>query len=197
MKIKELEVEHIIKIHDVLVDHYNIPKGHVDEGKIESILEKIKFLNDDDLLQRASILLEGLIRLHVFTDGNKRTALESVKIYLNFNNYFPIFPLSTMTLSYKIASTQGIDPESNEKLIQEIHHWLKMFAVNKNDKKKIRTLFLIYYKIPIHILQFCKKTHMAKLGNFILSYYLKMNVKDVDKNMLDSILNLLRKQSDT
>ena len=47
MKCKKLQVEHIIKIHNVLVDHYKIPKGHVDKGKIKSLLEKIKFLNDN------------------------------------------------------------------------------------------------------------------------------------------------------
>jgi len=191
MKFKSLNSTHIIKIHNILVDVYKISNGYADKGKLDALLYKIDFLHDDDILKRSSILLEGLIRLHAFTDGNKRTALESVKTYLNLNDYYLIFPLSTVAFSYKIANTQKIDPKSNEDLINEITWWLKKFCVSKDDKNKINALFLLYYTIPTKLIHFFIKIKLPKIGNFILKKYIQMNVKDMNKNMIDFILNLL------
>lgn len=194
MKFKSINSTHIIKIHNILVDVYKISNGYADKGKLDSLLYKIDFLDDDDILKRSSILLEGLIRLHAFTDGNKRTALESVKTYLNLNDYYLILPLSTVAFSYKIANTQEIDPKSNEHLINEITKWLKIFCVSKGDASKIDVLFMLHYTIPTYLIKFFIKIKLPKVGNLILRSYLQMNVKDMDKDTMDFILRLLLDQ---
>ncbi len=105
MKFKEITTFEIFTIHDVIISEYKITGGCENKGSIESLLAKINFLNYDDIYKRAALLLEGIIRLHPFIDGNKRTALQATKQYLNFNNHILVFPLSTVAFTYKIANT--------------------------------------------------------------------------------------------
>ena len=196
MKFRELTPSEIFIIHEVIVSEYHISNGCDSKGSVSALLEKIEFLKYNDVYKRAAVLLEGLIRLHPFVDGNKRTALQSVKQYLNLNKHVLIFPLSTVSFTYKIASNTKNTPEENENIILEIYNWIKIFSAPLDSKGKAKTIVIIrvYYEIPIICVRICNKIHFKKLGNFILKKYLGMNKNNLNEDMFNFIMDLLKKQ---
>lgn len=56
----------------------------LNEGLLDIVLEQMGI--SKDLLQKSIVLLFGIIQNHPFIDGNKRTALESLYTFLNYNS---------------------------------------------------------------------------------------------------------------
>ncbi|RNJ78542.1 MAG: type II toxin-antitoxin system death-on-curing family toxin [Nitrosopumilus sp. H13] len=194
MTFKDLTPDKIFRIHDFVVKKYKIDGGFNNKGTVESLLEKIQFLEYDDVYKNGALLLEGLARLHPFVDGNKRTALLSLQQYLNQNGHLLFLPLSTTAFLHKIAATEENDPENTEKLVKEIGIWLKNNSVT--EKKKLRALgmFYAYYVWPTKLIVFFSRIHLPKVAGFILKKYLKHNVSDLDENMIEFIMDTQLKQ---
>ena len=134
--------------------------------------------------------------MHPFVDGNKRTALQATKQYLNFNERVLVFPSSTVAFVYKIASNTKNDPDSNEQLVNDIRNWIDAFSASLNLKGRSRAWVIIqlYYQLPIYLIQFSNKIHFTKLGDWILKTYLGMSKTDLNEDMFVFVLNLLQKQ---
>ncbi len=105
-------------------------KGVEKDGLIQALIEKqdrVLFGSDspyDTVYLKAAVLMEGLIRWHIFTDGNKRTALMSTFIYLYGNKHYLAIPVESVRFLIKIADTRENDEDSTNKLIKEIANWL-------------------------------------------------------------------------
>lgn len=125
MTLENLEPSDVFLIHDYIVDEYRITAGFQNRGMVEAVLAKIDFLNYEDIYKNGALLLEGLTRLHPFADGNKRTALQSLRQYFRQNGHSFSMPPDTAEFLYKIADTKENDPESTEKLVGEIEEWLQ------------------------------------------------------------------------
>ena len=125
MTLEDLAPSAVFLIHDYIVSEYQIPAGFQNKGTVEAILAKIDFLNSGDIYKNGALLLEGLIRLHPFTDGNKRTALQSLSQYFRQNSYLFAIPQDTTEFLCKIAQTKENEPESTENLVEEIKEWLQ------------------------------------------------------------------------
>jgi death-on-curing protein len=133
MNSKELDVADIITIHKTIVTKYNLDEGHCNRGQLESLLFKISFLKSASIYKKSALLLEGLIKLHTFTDGNKRTALQTVEQYLNDNGHVIFYPANTAEFVCNIASEQKNDPENIDKLIENIEYWLRNSTQSSNQ----------------------------------------------------------------
>ena len=48
--------------------------------------------------------MEGLIRWHIFTDGNKRTALMSTFIYLYGNKHYLAIPIDSVRFLIRVLT---------------------------------------------------------------------------------------------
>jgi prophage maintenance system killer protein len=79
-----LQVDGILAIHKIVKQKAPadnpVTTGKPDVGIIQGIIEKPELLVNgkekyDDIYKKPACLLEGIVRLHPFTDGNKRTAL--------------------------------------------------------------------------------------------------------------------------
>lgn len=68
--------------------------------------------------------MEGLIRWHIFTDGNKRTGLMTTFVYPHGNRHYLAIPVDSVRFLIKIADSRENDEESINKLIKEIADWL-------------------------------------------------------------------------
>jgi death on curing protein len=69
--------------------------------------------------EKSAALLEGIIRFHPFTDGNKRTAWYATKYILNKNN-------KELNLNYSKASDYILKISENKDItIEDISKWLK------------------------------------------------------------------------
>ncbi len=94
----------------------------LDKGKLEFIFDKIKSKIDKkgikkDLAHRAAILWYDIITQHPFLDGNKRTATEAVKLFLDLNGFKLNLPYNAIIyISLKIAN-QDISRKELEKII--------------------------------------------------------------------------------
>lgn len=90
-----MKVDDIIAIHNVVklkakqkTLEFWVTEGKINIGKLEIIVAKpnLELFGESSKyntpMLKAACLLEGIIRLHAFTDGNKRTALYTAFAYL-------------------------------------------------------------------------------------------------------------------
>ena len=71
---KSLTSDEIIFIHEIIEENFDLPRGRVKIGELETLIEKCKGLpfseNHFDLFQQAAILFEGIVRLLVAAGCN-------------------------------------------------------------------------------------------------------------------------------
>ncbi len=87
-----MTAQDILVIHARLVDATGGSHGVRDADRLSSIAERPKtsFAGEEmypNVYMKAAALLEGLVRYHVFVDGNKRTALTVATRFLYINGY--------------------------------------------------------------------------------------------------------------
>ena len=187
-----ITLEEIIVIYGTIQKKYGLPLGHVKMGELETLIARcdgVPFSKDrPDVLRRAAILLEGIIRLHIFVDGNKRTALTVTQVFLNRNDYAMIIPWSSSNFACEIAE----DWKSNtEKSLNKIICWLDRHSAQITQKDKIRRLIRHHITLPKHLLYFVIKT---RLETPAMWFFTKYWIKDVDDAHF--ILDILDKQAD-
>ena len=83
-EIKYLTREEIIKIHERIIEETGGTAGMLNEGLLDLVLDQANISND--IIQKSIVLLFGIIQNHPLIDGNKRTALESLYTFLNYNS---------------------------------------------------------------------------------------------------------------
>lgn len=120
---------------DLLLLHMYIQRLHKTtpgirhEGLLESIIERpdqILYGKElyRDIYSKSATIMEGIIRLHPFIDGNKGTGLIATQIYLQINGYIPVFPIHAVRFSVIIAKTKaskkGEEQQITNRLIKEI-----------------------------------------------------------------------------
>ncbi len=89
---KYLSSEQVLFIHSRLIDTSGGAHGVRDIGLLQSAVERPKatFEGKDlyrDLFHKTAALMESLTNNHPFVDGNKRTAITSSALFLQFNGY--------------------------------------------------------------------------------------------------------------
>jgi len=83
IKIQYLSTEDIIGIHDKIISETGGYSGIISYGNIDFIVAQMKI--PKDLIRKSAILFFGILTSHPFLDGNKRAALESMRIFLILN----------------------------------------------------------------------------------------------------------------
>lgn len=73
--------------HRQLIERYGGAPGIRDVGALESALHRPQTGYYDTLIHEAAALLESLVQIHPFIDGNKRTAFAVVDVFLRINGY--------------------------------------------------------------------------------------------------------------
>jgi death-on-curing protein len=85
-----LELGVLLAIHDAQLAEHGGASGLRDRGLLESALARPRNLaayGKPDLAALAASYGHGLLRNHAFVDGNKRTALMAVELFLERNGY--------------------------------------------------------------------------------------------------------------
>lgn len=88
--IKYLSTEQVMLIHEEIIESFSKEKGNMSPGNLEATLQRVEGYKGDDkdaLFWKASILLERIILGHPFIDGNKRTAYEATRVFLEVNGH--------------------------------------------------------------------------------------------------------------
>ena len=155
----KITVDNVLLLHESIQRRYSeVAKGRVDQNKIASIIDKtfMTVYNQplyDTVFKQAASLMEGIIRLHPFSDGNKRTALLVAYSFLAINDRYMVVPLDTIRFMVDIAQSTSRTSEEVDGLIINIATWLeKRTATNQSDytdlvskyiAKPVRKLFLL------------------------------------------------------
>jgi len=87
-----IDIEQVIKIQEKLIDDFGGIKGIRDIGLLESALNRpfSTFEGNEfykSITEKASVLLESLVKNHAFLDGNKRIAYYVYRAYLLSNGF--------------------------------------------------------------------------------------------------------------
>jgi death-on-curing protein len=73
--------------HQKLTERYGGSFGVRDAGALESALHRPQTGYYDTLVHEAAALLESLVQIHPFLDGNKRVAFAVADVFLRINGY--------------------------------------------------------------------------------------------------------------
>lgn len=92
MAIQYLSIEHVVGIHDVLIQEFGGSFGLRDPGLLESsVLQAQQSFGGEDLypslFDKAATYAFSISENQPFLDGNKRTAASAAAIFLEINGY--------------------------------------------------------------------------------------------------------------
>lgn len=135
----------LLELHKIIERKYkeSIVPGVKDPGLIKSIVErpKLKLYNGyepyNTVFKKAASLMEAIIRLHPFNDGNKRTGLLAAFVYLQANHHYLVIPMNAVKFTVDIAKNKSQSEEEIDKLVDHIAQWLEQrCALNKKEYNK-------------------------------------------------------------
>ena len=127
-EIAYLTLEQVLLIHEDQVDRYGGSHGLRDIALLESAIYRSQatFGGIDlypSIFEKAGALVHSLLLNHPFVDGNKRTAIASMLVFLELNNY-------SFFVSQKELVTTALSIENKKWNIEKISLWLQ-----KHSKK--------------------------------------------------------------
>lgn len=82
-KFKYITTEEIVAIHDEIIKETGGYSGIISYSNLDFTAEQSKIPKNTERI--AATLFYGILTSHPFVDGNKRTALESMKTFLSIN----------------------------------------------------------------------------------------------------------------
>ncbi len=114
----------ILSLHEMhIAEHGGLP-GLRDPGGLESALARAANLlayGEPDMAELAAAMAWGLIRNHPFNDGNKRTSLVTMELFLELNGLaLEADDAECVTMFFRLA--EGVVPEG------ELAEWIRAHA---------------------------------------------------------------------
>jgi death on curing protein len=109
----------VLRLHEAIVRQSGGEQGFVSLSNLAYVLETVKDIgegmpDDKALVRKAGYLLFNLINLHPFLDGNKRTAYEITKGFLEQNGWH-LEPAEQGAYATLVSISGGkLDAESTE-----------------------------------------------------------------------------------
>lgn len=87
-----LDAKRVTEVHDLIISETGGERGVLFEGTLDFCIQRHRiylygFEVFPDLFQKAAALMHCIILFHPFVDGNKRTGIVVVSIFLENNNY--------------------------------------------------------------------------------------------------------------
>jgi len=121
--VKYLSAEQVLFIHSRLIDTTGGLHGVRDIGLLLSAVERPKatFEKKDlykDIFHKAAAFMESLTNNHPFIDGNKRTAITSTALFLQFNEYL-------LNTTQKKLEKFTLQMATNKASFQDAVKWFK------------------------------------------------------------------------
>lgn len=194
---ENLTQEDLLFLHNVVEEKFKVFTGVKDPGLVQAIAERPNqtlyngFTPFDDIFTKAASLMEGIIRMHPFYDGNKRTALLAVIAYLELNGYTMTVPLSAVRFTVKIAKTMNNDPEDTAKLIMKIGKWIAKLSARSEDKRAIGLKILFYFALPLIGLLPLTFISFGLLGQFVVGRWMAFDIYPEYKKETGQILSFI------
>ncbi len=123
-----IRVEDVLQIHEVLIKEFGGASGVRDKEILYSALSRpFQTFDSEELypsaIEKASALVESLVKNHPFVDGNKRTGYTLMRLFL-MNNGFDIQATEDEKYDFVIGIASG------ELTIEQITEWLEIKSYN-------------------------------------------------------------------
>jgi death-on-curing protein len=111
-----LSMEAVKRMQSDSIDTYGGSHGLRDEGLLESALDRAQnrylYEPESSIAELGAALSWGLIKNHVFIDGNKRVGLASLIVFLEVNGYeLSASVLDTQEMTLKAAASECSEAE--------------------------------------------------------------------------------------
>lgn len=124
--IRYLLPEQVLFIHSRLIQSTGGAHGIRDLSMLLSALGRPQATFDgndlyNDLFSKAASLMDSLIRNHPFVDGNKRTAITAVALFMKLNGFTLVVPNEEMA-RFTLACAQS------KVTLEEISAWMRQFC---------------------------------------------------------------------
>jgi death-on-curing protein len=123
-KIRWLTVPQVIRIHDRMILSFGGDLGVLNEGRIDSALDRARssevfgFNPYPTILHKAASIMRDILLYHPFTDGQKRTGLSAAFIFLGLNGYSLWSRDPPDEVHYAIEVAKGLHE------VDEVTEWL-------------------------------------------------------------------------
>jgi death-on-curing protein len=109
----------VLQLHEKIVRQSGGQLGFVSVSNLANVLETSQDIGEglreeQAVVRKAGYLLFNLVNLHPFLDGNKRTAFEVAKTFLDLNGWSFDPPEEEAFSTLKAVSSGAIDAESTE-----------------------------------------------------------------------------------
>jgi len=123
-----LSVGEVIALHDQVIERYGGSLGVLNEGALESTLNRPQTLAyyepDSSVYDLAAAYEYGLVKNHCFLDGNKRTALTVMGIFLLRNGYELVASeVETVATVVDVATSEVSQEELAAWLVKNVEQW--------------------------------------------------------------------------
>lgn len=123
-----LSFDIVVAVHSESIRQYGGLDGLRDEGLLHSALGKpqnVYQYESQDIFDLAAAYGYGIARNHAFVDGNKRTVLASMAVFLGLNGY-TLFAPDPSTVDVIVDLASGKPPQS------DLDKWLKDLSFPAN-----------------------------------------------------------------
>ena len=191
----EFNYNQIVLSHEIIAESTGI-KVHYNEATIKGIINAMnQSLGGIDLYseadEKAAILFEHIIRFHPFMDGNKRTAMFSMKVFLrNEGIIFISFP-SDVRFLISVAENCNSNSEDIARLTKNIQRWISAHCAKENDKREINRIIERNIKILEKVKGISKSRNRSDILSKSINYWLVEEVyPDIDIKYDDLIMEL-------
>ena len=120
-----LSVEHIIAIHDEVLEFHELQGMAGDkslEGALSRVENRLKYGLIEDIYALAASYATAISQAHCFNDGNKRTAFQVMDIILDLNGINAIWDVEEVGQKIVLLSQSRLDES-------DLAQWLRRMAV--------------------------------------------------------------------
>jgi death-on-curing protein len=129
-----LTPEQVLFLHDRLIEETGGQHGVRDLDLLESALARPRAGFGDmefypDLMTKAAVLMDALIRNHPFLDGNKRAGIAVAALFLQVNGY-------RLTATNEELETFTLHVTTEKPAIAEIEAWLTQHSARSSSRGK-------------------------------------------------------------
>lgn len=131
MMTKYLTTKQIIDLNQKIIKEFGGGSiGILNKGNLDFIVSQMRV--PKDIYRKAAYLMRGIIEGHVFLSANKRTGIESAKLFLRKNGkYLILSEDDTRDMSLRLAR--------GDMSLNEVTEWLKIYTSKsfRNSRKYI------------------------------------------------------------
>lgn len=124
-----LEKTEILAVHSELIVEHGGSDGVRDMGLLESAIARPQNLysyGSIDVVDLAASLGYGIIRNHPFIDGNKRTGLVAMLLFLDYQGY-------DTNITDEEAVMFTLDLAAGKKTEAELSAWLRLYIIENGN----------------------------------------------------------------